>query len=44
MIVSLDTEADYDVASKEHATRGWCELGDGLRGEIQPFVIYLCFV
>ena len=44
MIVSCDTGADYDVTFEEHAIHGWCEFGGGLRGEIRPFVIYLCFV
>jgi len=44
MIVSFDTGADYDVAFKEHVTRGWCGFDGGLRGEIWSFVIYLCFV
>jgi len=44
MIVSFDMIANYDVASEEHVTRGWCGLSGRLRGEIRSFVIYLCFV
>ena len=44
MIVSFDMGADYDIAFEEYVTCGWCWLSVGLRGEIRPFVIYLCFV
>ena len=44
MIVSFDTKTDYDVVSEEHVPRGYCGLGGRFRGEIRPFVIYLCFV
>lgn len=44
MIVLFDTGTNYDIAYEEHTNHGWCGLDGGLKDEIGPFVIYLCFV
>ena len=40
----FDTGTNYDIAYEEHTNHGWCGLDGGLKDEIGPFVIYLCFV